>query len=200
MKSHKTMEMVEIAFIGAVLCVISPFTIPIPASPVPLSLATLGVYLATAFFGTRKAVCGILVYLLLGMAGLPVFSGFSGGIGIVFGPTGGYLMGYVPCAILTGWLMERGRPWKQGQDTKENVKSKDVHRMSKIWNIIAMLFGTLACYGLGTIWFLIIMDGMTIMQAVFLCVVPYLAFDMVKIVLAAYLSVSMKKRLRRMEL
>ena len=95
MKSQKTMQMAEMALMSAVLCVISPFTIPVPASPVPLSLALFGVYLSAMLLGVKKGTLSVLIYLLLGSVGLPVFSGFSGGIGMLAGPTGGYLIGYL---------------------------------------------------------------------------------------------------------
>ena len=98
------MQMVQIALFSGILCIVAPFTIPVPMSPVPLSLATFVVYLAGALLGAKQGTAGVLVYLLLGAVGLPVFSGFSGGIGVLFGPTGGYLMGYLLCAAIVGWL------------------------------------------------------------------------------------------------
>ena len=106
MRKQKTKELVEIALFSAVLCVIAPFTIPVPVSPVPLSISTFVIYLAAVLLGAKQSALCVLVYLLLGMVGLPVFSGFSGGIGVLLGPTGGYLMGYIPCALIVGWLVE----------------------------------------------------------------------------------------------
>ncbi len=178
MKSQKTMQMAEIALMGAVLCVISPFTIPVPASPVPLSLALFGVYLAAVLLGAKRGALSVLVYLLLGMVGLPVFSGFSGGIGVLLGPTGGYIIGYLLCALVIGLLAERG-----------------VH------TIFAMAAGTLVCYCFGTIWFLIIMkETYTLIQALLVCVVPYLIFDLIKILAAAAVTVPVRKIVRRIEM
>ena len=176
-RSRKTVRMAEIALMSAVLCVISPFTIPVPASPVPLSLALFAVYLAAVLLGAKKGALSVLVYLLLGMVGLPVFSGFSGGIGVLLGPTGGYIIGYVLCALVIGLLAERG-----------------VH------TVFAMTAGTLVCYCFGTIWFLIIMKGTyTLIQALLICVVPYLIFDMIKILAAAAVAVPVRKIVRRIE-
>lgn len=181
MRSQKTKQTVEIALMSALLCVIAPFTIPVPGSPVPLSLATLGVYLAALLLGAKRGALSVLVYLLLGMVGLPVFSGFSGGIGILLGPTGGYLMGYVPCALLVGWLT-----------------SEKVPKRNSIRNCMAMLLGTICCYFLGTLWFLAVMEGTYSAGQVFLlCVAPYLVFDVIKILLAAAIAVPVQKRIRR---
>ena len=179
MRSQKTIQMAEIALMSAVLCVISPFTIPVPASPVPLSLALFAVYLAAVLLGAKRGALSVLVYLLLGMVGLPVFSGFSGGFGILAGPTGGYLVGYIPCALLIGYLVER-----KGSRT--------------VWNVGAMVLGTIVCYLLGTLWFLVMMEGTyTIKQALFVCAVPYLLFDVVKIGLAGSISVPVRRMLKK---
>ena len=119
----------------------------------------------------------MLVYLFLGMVGLPVFSGFSGGMGVLLGPTGGYLIGYVLCTLITGKLVE-----------------------GQVSSLFAMALGTLACYLLGTAWFLVVMDGTyTWGQALLVCVVPYLIFDSIKIFAAAAIAVPIRKILRRIE-
>ena len=175
------MQMAEIALMSAVLCVIAPVAVPLPFSPVPLTLATLAVYLAAAVLGPKKGAISVLIYLLMGMAGLPVFSGFSGGIGRLAGPTGGYIIGYIPCAVLAGWMLQ-------------------YHQQRLAWNMTAMLLGTLVCYGFGTVWFLIIMEETyTLFQALVICVMPYLVFDVIKIVAASALAVPIRKILRRIE-
>lgn len=177
MKSQKTIQMAEIALMSAVLCVISPFTIPVPMSPVPLSLALFGVYLAAVLLGAKRGAICVMVYLILGAAGVPVFSGFSGGIGVLLGPTGGYIIGYILCALVIGLMAERG-----------------------VYTIFSMTVGTLVCYCFGTIWFLIIMEGTyTLMQALLVCVAPYLIFDIIKIFAATAIAVPVRKILRRIE-
>lgn len=182
--------MAEIALMSAVLCVISPFTIPVPASPVPFSLALFAVYLAGILLGARRGAFSVLVYLLLGAVGLPVFSGFSGGAGVLLGPTGGYLMGYVLCAAAVGAITGResaGKPsGKRGREVMRNV--------------LAMICGTLLCYFFGTIWFLAVMNGTyTVAQAFFVCVMPYLIFDTIKVLAATAIALPIKRILRRME-
>ena len=200
MRSQKTIQLAEAALMSAVLCVLAPFTIPIPVSPVPLSLATFVVYLAAVLLGAKRGAVSVLLYLLLGLVGLPVFSGFSGGAGVLLGPTGGYLVGYVLCAVIVGWLTERGkvRNWLyKAFSSEEGAKCswKPV-----CWNVLAMALGTLACYGFGTAWFLVIMKGAyTITQALLVCVAPYLLFDMIKIFAAAAVAVPIKKILWRIK-
>ena len=181
MRAQKTMHMAEIALMSALLCVISPITIPIPFSPVPLSLATFGVYLSAVLLGAKGGAVSVLIYLMLGAAGLPVFSGFSGGLGVLLGPTGGYLAGYVPCALIAGGL---------GQ----------AKRCKFSLYMLAMGTGTLACYLLGTVWFLVIMKGAyTVLQALAVCVAPYLLFDVIKILLATVIAISVQKRIGRIK-
>lgn len=183
MKKQRTKELVEIALFAAVLCVIAPFTIPVPVSPVPLSLATFGVYLAAVLLGAKRGACCVLVYLLLGMIGLPVFSGFNGGIGVLAGPTGGYLLGYVLCAWIVGWLVKKQVPLKKMKSRGRQV----------MWNMFAMTLGTLVCYTMGTTWFLVVMSGSyTVTQALLVCVVPYLVFDFIKVLAAAMMAEPVK--------
>ena len=182
-RSQKTIQMAEIALMSAVLCIVSPVSVPVPMSPVPFSLSLFAVFLTAVILGAKQSAACVLLYLLLGMAGLPVFSGFSGGIGVLLGPTGGYLVGYLPCAIIIGWVAKAKK--KNG---------------SFLQNIGAMTLGTLACYFFGTVWFLAVMDGSySIAQALVVCVVPYLIFDIIKIVAAAAAVLPIKKMLRRIE-
>jgi len=160
--------------------VLAPSMIPVPGSPVPLSMATFVVYLTGILLGAGKGFLSVVIYLLLGLAGIPVFSGFSGGIGVLLGPTGGYLMGYLLCVWITGWLTKK--------------------RMTKAWNCMAMVLGTIGCYLFGTVWFLIIMEGTySFKQVMLICVVPYLIFDLFKILAAVLLAVPIKKALQRIE-
>lgn len=87
------------ALFAAILAVLSPLSIPLPFTPVPLSLGTFAVYLAAAAGGVRWGTLSVAVYLLLGAVGIPVFAGYSGGLQVLVGPTGGYLIGYLPLAF-----------------------------------------------------------------------------------------------------
>jgi len=153
----KTGDMTLIAVTAALICIAGPLTVAV--GPVPLSLATFAVYLAGAVLGSRRGTVAVLVYLLLGMIGVPVFSGFSGGFQKIAGVTGGYLIGYLPCAWIAG--MGKGKVrWKL---------------------FLYLLSGTLALYLLGTAWFMV-QTGNGLAAALGLCVLPFLPGDALKMV------------------
>jgi len=117
--------------------------------------------------------------------GLPVFSGCSGGIGVLLGPTGGYLTGYLLCVVITGWLAGI-KFWDKNSGRRQFVQ-----------NVFAMTLGTVGCYLLGTVWFLIVMEeSYTFVQALFVCVVPYLLFDLIKILAVAAIARPLGRVLR----
>lgn len=179
MRIQKTWKMTQMAMMTGVLCIVSPVMIPIPFSPVPMTLATFGIYMTASLLKTKQAVLCVLVYILLGMVGLPIFSGFSSGIATLVGPTGGYVIGYLPCVFFSSWLLEKKR-----------------NQSKKVWYFFSFACGTLCCYLFGTIWFMIVMEWTyTIGQTLLICVVPYLFFDMIKILLATTIVISMKYRI-----
>ena len=98
-KSFTTFQMALIAVMAAITCILGPLSIPIPVSPVPISLTNLAIYLTVCLLGWKFGTISYLIYLLIGIAGLPVFSGFSSGFAKLLGPTGGYLIGFIPMAI-----------------------------------------------------------------------------------------------------
>lgn len=141
--------------------------IQIPFGQVPFTLQTLGVFIAAAMLGWKLSTIAVFVYALAGFIGLPVFAGFTGGVGIVFGPTGGYIVGFLFTAVIIGLITE-----KFGK---------------KIWTLaISMIAGMAACYLFGTVWFVFVMKT-DILSAILMCVVPYLVADGLKIALASVL-------------
>ena len=99
-KHHmSTAQMTVTALMTAITCILAPMALPIPVSPVPISLAYI--------LGTKLSVVSYVLYLLLGTVGLPVFSGFSGGVGKLLGPTGGYLIGFIFLAAISGFFVEK---------------------------------------------------------------------------------------------
>ena len=101
-------QMAMIAVITAITCVLAPMSIPI--GPVPISLTNLVIYFGLYVLGTKNGTISYLIYLLIGLVGLPVFSGFTGGPGKLFGPTGGYLIGFIPMVSLSTFSMQNGIP------------------------------------------------------------------------------------------
>ena len=178
MRSASTQKLTLCALCCAMLCVLSQIQIPLP--PVPLSLSLLAVYLCGALLGRRSGAATAWAYLLLGAAGVPVFAGFAGGVSSLFGPTGGFLVGYILCAWLVGLLTEH-------------------FGFSRRRLILSMAAGTLACYALGTMWFMLI-TGTSAWSAIAACVLPFLPGDLLKILLAAFLVRRLQKPLRAMGL
>lgn len=164
---------VFVAVMAAVMCVFAPLSIPMGA--VPLSLATLAVYLDGALLGRAKGCAAVVVYILIGLVGVPVFSGFIGGFAAVTGITGGYIIGYIPCAYITALFTQRfgGRIWAMAA---------------------GMALGTAALYALGTAWYMLL-TGVEIAAALAACVIPFLAGDAVKIAAACALAVPLRKKL-----
>ena len=103
--SINTYQLTATALMAAVLCALASMSITIGI--VPISLATFVIYLDAYILGSRMATVSTFIYLLLGLVGLPVYSGFSSGPAKLFGPTGGYLFGYLFLAFISGWFIER---------------------------------------------------------------------------------------------
>ena len=172
----KVKDMTLAAVMAALICIAWPLTIA--AGPVPLSLATFAVYLAGAIFGKKWGTVSVGLYLLIGIIGVPVFSGFSGGFQKLAGVTGGYLIGYLPCAFLSGF----------GAEKAERAGKKRILPMM-------MVLGTAVLYTVGTAWFMI-QTGNRLGAALGLCVLPFLPGDAVKIAAAALLAGPVKKAVK----
>lgn len=172
--NSRTHEMVKAAMFTALLCVIAPFTVPI--GPIPVSLATFAVYLAGAVLGWKYGCASVICYLLIGMCGIPVFSGFSAGAAKLAGPTGGFLIGYIPCVLITGLAADAVRKSERRGPV-----------ISLVWRIVGMLAGTAACYFCGLVWYTTL-TGQSFREGLAVCVIPFLAGDSIKIGCAAALS------------
>ena len=179
--SGRRMGTGDIALIAqcAALMVICSW-ISIPAA-VPFTLQTFAVFLSVGLLGGRRGTVAVLVYLLLGAAGLPVFSGFSGGLGHMLGPIGGYIIGFLFSALVM-WLIER----LSG-------------RSSRIL-MLSMSTGLLVCYAFGTAWFIIVYTkesgNIGITTALTWCVFPYIIPDALKIMLASDLTRRLRPLIR----
>ena len=176
-KLFSTGQMALIGMMTAVTCILGPLVIPLPISPVPISFTNLAVYLAVYVLGTKAGTISYLVYLLLGFAGLPVFSGFTGAIVKLAGPTGGYLAGFIFMALISGWAIERfpGRYMIQAA---------------------GMILGTAVCYVFGTVW-LAGQLGIGFAAGLGVGVIPYLPGDAVKILFAVMIGSRARREIRR---
>lgn len=169
---------VDIAYIGifaALIAICSWISVP---TTVPFTLQTLGVFLAVGLLGGRRGTLAVLTYLLLGLVGLPVFAGFTGGPGALLSPSGGYLIGFLFTALFL-WAVERVT-----QD--------------KLWKLgLGMVTGLVICYAFGTVWFLVVYpianEAVGLWTALGWCVFPFLPFDAVKIALALGLSSQLRR-------
>lgn len=160
---------------AALIAAVSPFAITI--GPIPLSFCTLMLYLTPYVLGWRRSAGATLIFILLGVVGMPVFTGFQGGIGKVLGPTGGYIAGYIPLAILTG-LAIQFFPKNRGLQ------------------FLGMVAATVVLYALGTVWFCV-QSQSDLQKALGLCVLPFIPGDLIKMVVAMILGPELRKRLEK---
>ena len=175
MKGFTARKMVFCALFAALMVVFAQIQVPLPGL-VPISLATFGVMMAGLLLGWKFGLLAVAVYVLLGAVGVPVFAGFKGGIAALTGPTGGYIIGYLPYAVLAGL------PVKKAQES--------------FWGRLGLLaLGTLACYTLGTAWFMHA-TGRTLGESMGLCVLPFLPGDAVKMGLSSFLAPRLRKAIK----
>lgn len=173
-KKLTTKDMVYIAMFACLMAICAWISIP---GQIPFTLQTMGVFLAVGLLGGRRGTLAILVYVLMGAIGLPVFSGFAGGFGKLLGATGGYIVGFLFSALIM-WAMEA-------------IPGK------KKWVLpLSMVLGLLACYAFGTAWFLVVYTkskGAISLAAVLgMCVIPYIIPDAIKIACALMLTKILK--------
>lgn len=167
--NSKTLDMLLISLGAALMAICAWIAIPMT---VPITLQTFGVFAVTGLLGLKRGTLSVLVYILLGAAGVPVFSGFKGGIGALLGSTGGYIVGFLLTALMVGWIVKRfGR--------------------SAVILSAAMVAGLLACYAFGTAWFMVVYANQTgpigLATVLSWCVLPFLIPDAIKIALAVLL-------------
>ena len=160
-------QIAMIAVMTAVTCVLAPLSVPI--GPVPISLTNLVIYFSLFILGTKKGTISYLIYLLIGLVGIPVFSGFTSGPGKLFGPTGGYLIGFIPLALIAGYFINH-------------------FHNKKALSFLGMILGTAVCYALGTTW-------LAIQAALMAGVVPFLPGDFIKMILALLIAPQIRKQL-----
>ena len=176
---RSVLELTRVALFAALIAVCSFITVPMPG--VPFTLQLFGVAMALSFLGGREGTLAVAVYLLLGLCGVPVFSGFRAGPAALFGTTGGYLVGFLVMGVVY-WALTRLLP--------------GTHRffgVLRLW--IALLF----CYAFGTVWFVVLYVRNTgpigVWSVLLRCVIPFLLPDLVKILLAVRLSGLIRARL-----
>lgn len=180
MNNLTTKNLTTIALMTALMCIAGPIVVPLPFTPVPISLTNLVIYIACCILGCKKGTISLVIYLIIGSIGLPVFGGFSGGLSKLAGPTGGYLIGFIFCSLLTGLFVD---------------KFEDKIYMYSV----GMILGTIVCYGFGTGW-LAMQLNLSLIQALFMGVIPYLLGDAIKIVVSTLLGFSIRSKLKSLSL
>lgn len=159
------------ALTAALCCVISPIAIPVGAVPVSLSL--FAVCLAAAAAGGYRGTTAVVIYVALGALGMPVFAGFAGGAGHIAGATGGFIIGYIPCALIVSLLTG-----------KDGVPA---------WRYpLGMTLGTLCCWLCGALWYSAVTHT-SFVQALTVSVLPFVMFDAAKITAASLLAIRLRK-------
>ncbi len=179
-RTFTTVNMVMMALFAAITCVLAPLAVPI--GPVPISLTNLVIYISLYVLGWKKGTITYIVYLLLGLSGLPVFSGFEGGIGKFAGPTGGYLVGFILMSLICGIFIEK---WNTGAP------------FHMAMNMAGMILGTVTAYAFGTAWFCF-STGTGVAAALSLCVFPFIPGDLVKMVIAGAAGPLLGRQIRKM--
>ena len=172
-KKLTTYQMAVTAVMAAVLCVLGPLTVPIGA--VPISLANFVICLSAWLLGPKFGTLSVAIYLVLGLVGIPVFSGYGAGLAKVAGPTGGYLVGYLLLAFIGGLFIEKSK----GQP---------------VVSAVGLILGDAACYVLGTAWFVFQMKC-ELGYALAVCVYPFVLLDLAKIVVSCVVGALLRKRL-----
>ncbi len=169
----KTKQLTLYSLFAALTAILSQISVPLPFTPVPINLATLSVLLAGGLLGKKGGAISQIVYALLGAIGLPVYANFSSGISVIIGPTGGYIIGYIVAAFIVGIIVEK---------SEKNLRTY----------MLSMCLGIIACYILGTAWFMYITNS-NLTSALTLCVLPFIPGDIIKITIGALIANRLRK-------
>ncbi|NLJ40210.1 MAG: biotin transporter BioY [Clostridiales bacterium] len=171
----KVFNTVIIGMAAAIICVLGPLSIPI--GTVPITFTNLAIFFILYILGMKMGLISYFVYMLIGIAGLPVFSGFNGGIPSLMGRTGGYIIGFIPMALVAGYFIDR---------FFDNF----------YLCFLGMSLGMVFCYGLGTAW-LAYQSHLPFGAALAIGVVPFIPGDILKIVMAGFFGPRSRRRLEK---
>lgn len=174
-----TRDMVLSAVFAAIIAVFAVITVPI--GEIPVTLGLFGVGVAAAVLGPKRGAISVLVYVLVGLVGLPVFSGFKGGFSVLTGATGGYLSSYIFTALIIGFA------------AKASAKLDKVPRIAVCF--LGCIVGYAVCYFFGTLQFMAISDN-GLAAALGMCVIPFIPFDIAKAVAVSLVAPAVSDRLK----
>ncbi|MBQ4284370.1 MAG: biotin transporter BioY [Lachnospira sp.] len=174
-RNSKTHELVTIALMASVLCIIAPIVINVGV--VPFSFTTFIMYVYLCVFDARKCIVSVLVYVGIGLVGVPVFSGYTAGFGQLVGITGGFIIGYIAMSIVSSMFFK---------------VFKD--RRSMTIEGFGVFLGTCVLYVCGVLWYVLVTDN-TLVQALMICVLPFILPDVLKMIVAVTVGKMIRKRL-----
>ena len=169
-------KIVLCSLFAALIALLAQISVPLPFSPVPVTGQTLGIFLVGSLLGGKWSAFSVLIYILLGAVGLPVFHHFQGGLHIIFGPTGGFLWGFVPASYILGKISEK--------------------KISYGTMILGMFLCMCTYFTLGAL-YLALTAGLTFRQALLMGVLPFIPLDIVKLAVAASLGLTLRRRLEK---
>ena len=170
----KVKNLAYIGLMSAIMCILSPITIPLGGG-VGITPGIFVILFMTYVMGMGRTLICYGIYLLLGIVGLPVFAGFQGGLGVLLGPTGGFLVGYVTVIVSVGLMLK--------------IKEK------RLFLVLGSVIGLLLCYLLGCLWYMYVMD-VNFVSALWMCVIPFVAFDGIKVAMVCVIGPPCKKRVK----
>ena len=163
-----------IALMSALLCLIAPISIPV--GPIPITLSLFIIYIISYILDTKQAVLSVLIYLLIGAIGIPVFAGYKSGLAVILGPTGGYLVSYLIIVFISSYFNKK-------------------YYKNKIIQLFTMFIALILCYICGTLWFSVF-KKMSFTESLIICVFPFIITDVIKIVAAFVLGTEIRRRLK----
>ena len=167
--------MILTSLCAAIIAVLAQLIIPIPL--IPITGQTLAIGLVVTILGLKHGTYAVLLYILLGAIGLPVFQSFTGGLGILFGPTGGYIIGFIPTAIVIGFYLKKTR-------------------LTFTHALVANILGMLVTLAFGAVWLKYLAE-LSWTGALFSGVIPFLIVGVIKAILAAWVGVIVRQRLEQ---
>lgn len=218
---NKTAYLVLCGLFAALTAICAYINIPLGFTPIPMNLAMLAVFLSGGILGKKYGTVSIIVYVLMGAAGLPVFAGFQSGLAVIVGPTGGFLAGYIATAFIVGFSLdiyekrhvsggkahamcqmshgsgEMSHTMCQGSHCSGETSHALCHnphasKHRKLALCIASMFlGLIVCYTLGTLWFMML-TGTGLYASLAACVLPFIPGDIIKIIAASLLTMRLR--------
>lgn len=171
-----TKELIICAMFASITAILAQIAMPLPFSTVPFTMQVFAVTIGGVILGAKKGFITQVIYILLGAIGMPVFTQMSGGAGIIFGYTGGFIMAFPIMALLIGYISEK------------------YNNIGAI--MISMILALAIDYTIGTLWYSFV-AGVGFMEGFMLCVAPFILVDLVKVGLATTIGINIKKRIKR---